>query len=195
MGAFNNLFKKIVPGKILYYPGCLVNFTDPEIEKNYETLLKQAGIEYIKVPEFVCCGAPAKNSGYQKDFYELIRENRRIFEKHKVKKIITSCPSCYLTFKNDYGLEVEHVSETIWANIDKLTLPNHWGEITYHDPCNLGRKSGIFESPRNILKFVGFKVVEFKEHGDKALCCGAGGGLKINFPVAGLRSEPTSIAL
>lgn len=180
MGILDKLLSK----NVLYYPGCLTKFVLKDIKRNYMRILTDLGLDYIqlKSDEF-CCGSPVLSAGYKKDFENLIDKNHRIFRERAVSKIITSCPACYSIFLENYNIKVEHITETIWNNIQKLKLKDYKEEsVTYHDPCHLGRHSNIYDEPRFILEALNFKVVELKSNKINSLCCGAGGGLKANAP-------------
>lgn len=186
MGIFSRIIDKLknIGGNTLYYPGCLTKFVMPEFAEKYEEILKKLGIDFIKVEEFNCCGSPVLNAGYKEDFMNLMEKNREIFRKYGISRVITNCPSCAYIFKEEYGINTKHITEIIAENINKLTETekNKTEEISYHDPCHLGRKLGIYDAPRKILEKLGFKIVEPETTKDKALCCGGGGGLKTNFP-------------
>ena len=183
---FNKLKNIISGGNILYYPGCLTHFVYPDIEENYKNLLKMMEIDFIFIPEFNCCGSPVLNAGYKEDFEDLQESNRIFLQKYGIKKIITSCPACYLILKNNYGLDVEHITETIMKNIHKINpkfaKDVEGNKITYHDPCHLGRKGRIFNEPRKIIKNLNLKLIELPCNHNDSLCCGAGGGLKNHNP-------------
>lgn len=186
------IFKKLFEGNVLYYPGCMSKFVLSDIQKNYEEILRKCGIDFIKLKDLeVCCGSPVLNAGYSKDFEILAEKNLKVFKEHGVRKIITSCPACFKTFKKKYpevlekfDIEVEHVTQSIWKAIEtgKLKVKKINKKVTYHDPCHLGRGSGIYEEPRNILKTLGFEIIEMKFNRENAWCCGGGGGLRPNYP-------------
>ena len=172
-------------GNTLYYPGCLTKFALPKIQKNYEEILRKIGVDFIMLcGEEVCCGSPAIRAGYKKDFENLKQKNLRLFEEIGVTKIITNCPACLHILKEECGLEVEHVTQTIVKKIEKLPKGKDRGEVFYHDPCHLGRYSDIYQEPRTILEYLGYKVKELKDRFSPSLCCGAGGGMKTNYPKA-----------
>lgn len=179
--------KKLFKGRnLLYYPGCLTHFAFPQLENNYKKILNMLEIDFIFLPDFNCCGSPVLNAGYTEDFEELMESNRFYLEKYGVGRIVTSCPACYLMLKDKYGADVEHISQTIMRNIDKLdksgAMEVEGNKITYHDPCHLGRKGSIYDEPRQIIRSLGLEVVELPCSRSKSLCCGAGGGLKSNNP-------------
>ncbi len=173
---------KVLPGNTLYYAGCLSHLADPKIEENYKEILKNLGINFVSVPEFNCCGSPVLRAGYKKDSEGLKKKNNEIFERYGITRIITNCPGCYNMFRLHYPhLKVEHITQTLNKNINSLQ-PVHKGKITYHDPCHLGRYAGIYYEPRHILGKLGFEVVELEKNRENSLCCGAGAGLKSNYP-------------
>lgn len=170
-------------GNTLYYPGCLSKLKLKHIADNYEQILKKIGVKFITIKDIeLCCGAPALYAGYRQDFLEIAEKNAEILRNMNVSKIITNCPSCYRMFNNEYKIKTEHIAQTIYNNLSKLNKDFSQEEISYHDPCELGRKSKIYEEPRQILRHIGFNVVEMKNHHDQAFCCGAGGLVKQNSP-------------
>ncbi len=178
-------------GNTLYYPGCLTKFAGKSIEKNYKTILEKLEIEYITLPKTVCCGSPILSAGYKEDYEKLVQMNKEMFDEYSIKRIITNCPTCYKMFTQDYALEnikVEHITQTLAKNLDKLQANTHKKQrISYHDPCHLGRHSGVYDEPRKVLEHLGFKIIEMKRSHEEALCCGGGGGVKSNYPDLALR--------
>ena len=187
MKILSNLFK----GNTLYYPGCLTKFVAKDLEENYKNILNEIGIDFInlKDSEF-CCGNPVLNAGHEKKAKELAEKNYKLFKERGVKKIITSCPACYHMFNQNYpklvdkwDIEVEHATQTIAKAIEeeKIKPKNLKTDITYHDPCHLGRYSGIYKEPRDIIKKAG-NLKEIKLTKNYSFCCGAGSGVKSNQP-------------
>jgi Fe-S oxidoreductase len=175
--------EKLAGSNTLYYPGCVTHYALPDIRERYEALLRRAGVDFIVLPgETLCCGSPVKRAGYAADFEALKAKNLAIFARFSVRKIITNCPGCYHTLKHDYGLEVYHISQVLAARqrIAKQDTPAR--PVTYHDPCHLGRWSGIYDEPRQLLSEAGWAVAELPDNREHSLCCGAGGGMKSNFP-------------
>jgi len=194
--------------KTLYYPGCLTKFLGED--EKYRAIFNKLGIDFILLPGEVCCGLPALNAGYKKDIRKLAQKNLELFKKNNIKKIITSCPSCYHIFKDVYseilpewsgsGIKVEHATIAILNSLKKKSIdfsdmPDEEKEpVTYHDPCHLGRYSGIYEEPREVIKRLGGKIIEIKYNRENAFCCGAGGGMRVNFPkIAKAISEKKAI--
>ncbi len=183
---------KLAGSNTLYYPGCVTHYALPDVERLYEELLRRAGVDFIVLPgETLCCGSPVKRAGYAADFENLKAKNREIFARFSVRKIITNCPGCYHTLRHDYGLEVHHVTQVLFER--RSTGAREHGStgesspapqlpLTYHDPCHLGRWSGIYDEPRRLLADAGWAVAELPDNREHSLCCGAGGGVKSNFP-------------
>lgn len=167
---------------VLYYPGCTAKYVLKNLENNYTNILKRLGIEFITLKQEFCCGSPVVSAGFPEDFNNVIDKNLEVFKNHEISKIITSCPNCYNTFLRHYNFKVEHITQTIWKNIEKLKLRSFNDKITYHDPCYLGRYSNIYDEPRYILKALGFEIVESKKTRENTLCCGAGSNLRSNAP-------------
>jgi len=189
------IFEKILGGNTLYYPGCLTKFVSNNLKERYEKILRSFGIDFIELSELEkCCGSPALKAGYLEDFKKLAKENLKIFKEHSVKKIITNCPACFMNLKKYYkeflgkewDIEVEHITQTIYSKIktqkSKLKSESQKEKVTFHDSCHLGRLMGIFEEPREIIKALGYEILEMELNRTESFCCGAGGGVKTNEP-------------
>lgn len=194
------LLNFLKPTRTLYYPGCLTKkaLASQELE-NYKWIFNKLGIDFMMLPnEEVCCGLPILNAGYKTEAKKLAKKNLELFKKHKIKKIITNCPSCYHTFKtlypklipakDEWNIEVVHTTQEILnamkkKKIDFSNLEASEKEIvTYHDPCHLGRHEGIYNEPREVILRLGGKIEEMRHKKSDALCCGGGGGMRANFP-------------
>ena len=191
--AIGSWFKK---GNVLYYPGCLMKGALKQELENYKFIFNKLGIDFIMLPDDeACCGLPVLNAGYKKDARKLAKKNLKLFKAGNIVKIITNCPSCYHTFSDvypelvmDWDIEVEHASIAILNGLKKkkinfsLLSDEDKEVVTYHDPCHLGRYSGIYEEPREVIELLGGKIVEFKKNREEGFCCGGGGGVRANFP-------------
>ncbi len=174
----------------LYFPGCLTKGVLKQQFENYKEIFNILGVEYILLSDReVCCGLPVLNGGYRKDARNLAQKNFELFKEMKVTKIITNCPSCYHTLKEIYpklvrewDIEVEHATETIYNKTKNKKFNVKEEIVTYHDPCHLGRYSGIYEKPREVIRVLGGRIREMEKNRKDALCCGGGGGVRANFP-------------
>ncbi|MES2726082.1 MAG: (Fe-S)-binding protein [Bacteroidota bacterium] len=174
--------------EILFWVGCAGSFDEraQKITKAVAKILHHAGIKFaILGTEEACTGDPAKRAGNEFLFQMLAMQNITTMNAYGVKKIVTACPHCFNTLKNEYpvlGGNYEVVHHTALINelltTGKLSIeggPYKGKRITYHDSCYLGRANGIYEAPRNIIEKLDVELVEMKRSKANGLCCGAGG--------------------
>lgn len=183
---------KSLGNNTLYYPGCMLKSVLTEEQENYKKILNKLKIDFIMLSsEEFCCGSPVYNAGYKKEMRELAKKNFDLLKLKKVTKILTPCPGCYNMFKNEYpkllrewDIEVQYLLVEVLNCLKKRRIKKPLtGEIvSYHDPCHLGRYSGIYDEPREIIRLLGGKLQEMSSNRENALCCGAGGGMRANFP-------------
>ena len=173
---------------VLYWVGCVASLDDRnrKIARSVSTILQKAGVSFgVLGPDEKCCGDPLRRTGNEYQYQELAQGNVEFLNELGVKKIVTACPHCYNTLKNDYpqlggNFEVYHHTEFIsmLAEEGKISLkPTLEGVTTYHDPCYLGRVNRVFDPPREIVdKVKNGSFVEMPRNRDEGFCCGGGGG-------------------
>jgi Fe-S oxidoreductase len=173
----------------LFYVGCAGSFDsrNRQVVTALTTILNAANLSWgILGNEEKCCGDSLRRLGNEYVFDKLARDNIELFKKYRVKKIITYCPHCFSTLKNDYrqfgaDFEVIHHSQLIHSLIDqgKIVLKKAGnGKTVIHDSCYLGRYNEIYQEPRAIIKAAsgGTAPLEMGRCGEESFCCGAGGG-------------------
>jgi Fe-S oxidoreductase len=174
-----------VKHEYLVWLGCAGAF-EADYQKSMRSLfdlLRANGKTFGVLSKERCTGDPAKRTGNEYMYQELATQNIEDLRASGVKKIVTSCPHCVKTIGHDYrlmGYEVEMVHSA--SLVEELTrnIAMDWAErdnVTYHDPCYLGRYADVHKEPRALLERFGATVTEPVRHGDNPFCCGAGGGL------------------
>ena len=174
--------------EILFWVGCAGSFDDraKKITKSFVSLLNKANISFgVLGTEESCTGDPAKRAGNEFLFQMQALTNIETLNSYNIKKIVTACPHCFNTIKNEYpGLggsyDVVHHTQLLDDLISngKIKILNDsfkGKKITFHDPCYLGRANKEYKAPRNLIHSVKADLKEMKSCKEKALCCGAGG--------------------
>jgi len=173
---------------ILYWVGCTEALEERSVKvaQSFAKLMKQAGLNFgILGAEESCCGDPARRLGNEYLYQMQAQSNIELLKGYGVKKIVTGCPHCYNTLKNEYpqfggNFDVMHHTELIAGLLKDGKIKVARGNadiITYHDSCYLGRYNEIYQSPRQILKSLpDVKLVEMEKNKKRGFCCGGGGG-------------------
>ena len=174
--------------EVLFWVGCAGSFDDraKKITKAFVKLLIKAEISFAVLgPEESCTGDPAKRAGNEFLFQMQAMTNIEVLNGYEVKKVVTSCPHCFNTLKNEYPslggkYEVVHHTQFLKQLLDEGKLKVEAGKfkgkrITFHDPCYLGRANNEYEAPRDVLAKLEGELIEMKSCKAKGLCCGAGG--------------------
>jgi len=171
---------------ILFWVGCAGSYDEryKKVTKAFTKILNDLNINYAVLgKEEGCTGDPARRAGNEYLFQMQAINNITVLNKYNVKKIVTACPHCFNTIKNEYpalggNYKVQHHSEFLEELIDqgqiKIEKDNE-EKITYHDSCYLGRGNNIYSSPRKIIDSLRGELVEMKRNKKNGLCCGAGG--------------------
>lgn len=184
--------------EVLFWVGCSGSFDDraKKITKAFVKLLNKANVKFAVLgTEEGCTGDPAKRAGNEFLFQMQAMMNIQVFDGYGVKKIVTACPHCFNTLKNEYpelggNYEVVHHTEFLKSLLEEGRLTIEGGQfkgkrITFHDPCYLGRANKIYEAPRDLIQKLDAELVEMKRAKKNGLCCGAGGAQMFKEPEKG----------
>jgi Fe-S oxidoreductase len=175
--------------EILFWVGCSGSFDDraKKITKALVKILNECKVNFAVLgAEESCTGDPAKRAGNEFTFQMQAMMNIQVLDGYEVKRIVTACPHCFNTLKNEYpelggNYEVVHHTQLIQdlINTGKLVLKDggmyKGKKITFHDPCYLGRANDVYEAPRSLIEKLDAELVEMKRCKTNGLCCGAGG--------------------
>jgi len=174
---------------ILFWVGCAGSFDQraQKITKAFAQILQKVGLNFaILGKEEMCTGDPVRRAGNEFMFQMMAYQNIQLLNNYGIKKIVTTCPHCFNTLKNEYPVlggnyEVIHHTTLLQQLIDEGKIKLKEGgifkgkKITYHDSCYLGRANNIYEAPRKVLEVLDAELVEMKRCKTNGLCCGAGG--------------------
>jgi heterodisulfide reductase subunit D len=175
--------------EILFWVGCAGSFDQraQKVTKAFVEILNKLEVKFaILGPEELCTGDPARRAGNEFLFQMMAYQNIQVMNMYEVKKIVTTCPHCFNTLKNEYpalggNYEVVHHASLLQEFINEGRIKLKDGgefkgkKITYHDSCYLGRANNIYEAPREVLQLLDAELIEMKRCKTNGLCCGAGG--------------------
>ncbi|MFT5886118.1 MAG: heterodisulfide reductase subunit D [Arcticibacterium sp.] len=186
--------------EILFWVGCAGSFDDryKKVTIAFAKILNKIGVDFAVLgTEEACTGDPARRAGNEFSFQMLAMQNIEVLNGYGIKKIVTACPHCFNTLKNEYpelggNYDVIHHSQYLQELLDSGRLKVDGGsfkgqKITYHDSCYLGRTNNIYEAPRNLIKALDAELVEMKKCRSNGLCCGAGGAQMFKEPENGTK--------
>jgi Fe-S oxidoreductase len=176
--------------EILFWVGCAGSFDDryKKVTIAFVKILNKIGLKFAVLgTEESCTGDPARRAGNEFMFQMLAQQNIEVLNGYGVKKIVTACPHCFNTLKNEYpelggDYEVIHHSTFLQQLIDEGRVKIEGGgafkgkKVTFHDSCYLGRANDVYEAPREVIKSLDADLIEMKRCKTNGLCCGAGGG-------------------
>ncbi len=184
--------------EVLFWVGCAGSFDDraKRITKAFVKILNNANVSFAVLgTEESCTGDPAKRAGNEFLFQMQAMMNIQVLNAYEAKKIVTACPHCFNTLKNEYPelggtYEVVHHTQFLKELLDNGRLRIEGGSykgkrITFHDPCYLGRANNVYEAPRDLILKLDAELVEMKRSKANGLCCGAGGAQMFKEPEAG----------
>lgn len=185
--------------EVLFWVGCSGSFDDraKKITRAFVKILNKVGIDFAVLgTEESCTGDPAKRAGNEFLFQTQAMMNIEVLNGYEIKTIVTICPHCFNTIKNEYpslggNYKVLHHSQYLQQLINEGKLVIEGNEvfkgkrITFHDPCYLGRGNDVFEAPRSLIEKLDAELVEMKHSRRRGLCCGAGGAQMFKEPEKG----------
>ena len=174
---------------VLLFMGCALSTDErnKKVTEAFVAILQKAGLEFGTLGlDEACCGDAARRLGHEYLFQMLVEQNIETFGQVKFKRIVTQCAHCYNTLKNEYpqfgaNFAVQHATEllaelNLGYSGEAAQKNGHNREITFHDPCYLGRHNQVFEQPRKLLQDASQPVIEMKRSLENSMCCGGGGG-------------------
>lgn len=188
-GVPEHMFQK-EKARVVYFVGCVASYfpMTKRIPQSFAQILEKAGVDFtILGGEEWCCGFPMIAAGMKQRAEAMLQHNLEKVKEKDAQEVVFACPSCYHTWKDRFKTEIEiyHSTEFIRKLIEegKISFKGKTTKVTYHDPCDLGRASGVYEAPRQILRAIpGVELVELEKNREECRCCGGGGDLEMVRP-------------
>jgi len=178
--------------KVVYFTGCVASYfpMTKRIPQSFAQILDKAGVDFTLLGgEEWCCGFPLIAAGMRTKAKSYMEHNIEKVKEKGAESVVFACPSCYHTWMEERqegnGFQLFHSTQFLKKMIDegKITFKEKSAKVTYHDPCDLGRASGVYETPREILRAIpGVQLVEMEGNRDQCKCCGGGGNLEMVRP-------------
>ncbi|HID89649.1 MAG TPA: hypothetical protein EYP52_08075, partial [Anaerolineae bacterium] len=177
--------------EVVYFVGCVSSFYPQtySVPQSMVEVLDRAGVDFMVLgTKEWCCGFPLIIAGMGEAVIESVRHNVEAVRGTGAARLVATCPSCYHTWKHDYprilgeplGFEVVHATQLLTEIVHRLPLRPLEETVTYHDPCDLGRTSGVYDAPRQVIRAIpGVTLVEMEHHHEYSLCCGGGGDVEM----------------
>lgn len=174
---------------ILYFTGCTTAYREQNIANKTIPLLSYLGYSVEVSSDEWCCGSPLFRTGYQTEAVAQAKHNVDLLNGLDAEFIVVTCPGCYRVLTKDYpnfdlnlNKPVKHITQLLEEHVESLPDDVLENKITYHDPCHLGRHSGVYAAPRKVIeRIAGESFVEMERNRDNAMCCGNGAGLRTLF--------------
>jgi Fe-S oxidoreductase len=186
--------------EVLFWVGCAGSFDDraKKITKAFVKILNNAEVDFAVLgAEESCSGDPAKRAGNEFLFQMQAMTNIEVMNAYEIKKVVTTCPHCFNTLKNEYPelggqFDVMHHTQFLKSLLDEGRITIEGGfykgkRITFHDPCYLGRANEVYEAPRELIQKLEVELIEMKRCKRNGLCCGAGGAQMFKEPEKGTK--------
>ncbi len=186
--------------EVLFWVGCAGSFDDraKKITKAFVKILNKAEVDFAVLgAEESCSGDPAKRAGNEFLFQMQAMTNIEVMNRYEIKKVVTTCPHCFNTLKNEYPelggqFDVMHHTQFLKSLFDEGRITIEGGSykgkrITFHDPCYLGRANEVYEAPRELIQKLEVELLEMKRCKSNGLCCGAGGAQMFKEPEKGTK--------
>jgi len=170
---------------VLFYLGCAGAYDErnKKVARSVVQILNQAEVDYgVLGLDEMCCGETSRRLGHEYLFQMMVEQNLEIFNSIKFKRIVTNCPHCFNTLKNEYpqfggDFVVQHLTEFLSeSSVEGITAQSNGKPMTIHDSCYLGRYNQVYDQPRELLSQTNLNWVEMNRSSENSFCCGGGGG-------------------